>query len=815
MQTDFLFVLGHIVGALLVLSFGTVIPGLAVIRILDPTADRFRQVMLTPAIGLLLLLGLSGWTVLIIGEYSSSILVLLIIAINGLGISIIESKSTGDKENLSSWLKLEKAMGIIRDESEEENEFWSEETWSEVEEQRLIQKSRPHWWYWPIGFSVIVSLAPLFLFQLPHGVDWIGFASLGHSFATSGSLSLPPPSLGNWTYPPAFPAVSALLEQSLNISPEFAGHLLARIGILCLLMGIVGCCDRWGGGVQTLVAMGLAAGIFAKAHDSGWPTVLSQLGLILGLLVVIRPAGNRRKEHDFAFAIGVLSVSVIHPTGAIYLGTLLAANLLIRQLHDREDELAIRIVTISAIMLAAAAAVTFLIFAPRILEDAVFAEYGWQGGWPMLIYTSPLLPIAIYCGWKLRNTVEGAIVLTWILLQWILTLIHLLDGVSIPVLNLFSLSLYSMGLHGFHIPAAVLLGMAFSNGVVWTEIDTKEDFQLDEMTENESDFLSKENGFEVNFLGWGKKSFVAISIVSLLLVSGSTLALFQLGNHAELFAVTKGDREIASALHELPDGSIVYAENSHWGHIYDVPEGIGITTFPTLGLVDVDYSMQAEATRAIRHDDTQSLVDLGITHAISSPIGGLVWELSDSPHWKIIEDIHGSRLWEFSATPAVASEGWFTTPEKTDCEESINCQWRKDNWYEQRRWKHDDFSSMRPFISSGQISWNATPSTNLPGNLLTLSMLFECSEETEMKITLQQEDWQWEQNVRCKNGWGYAKDNQLEGLTLGQIAISVEISGGGELWINPLGLSGRGDRIIDESGAKLHWLELRQGEVLQ
>ena len=84
-----------------------------------------------------------------------------------------------------------------------------------------------------------------------------------------------------------------------------------------------------------------------------------------------------------------------------------------------------------------------------------------------------------------------------------------------------------------------------------------------------------------------------------------------------------------------------------------------------------------------------------------------------------------------------------------------------------------------------------------------------------MKITLQQEDWQWKQNVRCKNGWGYAKDNQLEGLALGQITISVEISGGGELWINPLGLSGRGDRIIDESGAKLHWLELRQGEVLQ
>ena len=28
------------------------------------------------------------------------------------------------------------------------------------------------------------------------------------------------------------------------------------------------------------------------------------------------------------------------------------------------------------------------------------------------------------------------------------------------------------------------------------------------------------------------------------------------------------------------------------------------------------------------------------------------------------------------------------------------------------------------------------------------------------------------------------------------------------LWINPSGLSGRGDRVFDTTGVRLHWLEI-------
>jgi hypothetical protein len=40
-----------------------------------------------------------------------------------------------------------------------------------------------------------------------------------------------------------------------------------------------------------------------------------------------------------------------------------------------------------------------------------------------------------------------------------------------------------------------------------------------------------------------------------------------------------------------------------------------------------------------------------------------------------------------------------------------------------------------------------------------------------------------------------------------KIEISVDVNSGN--WVNPLGLSGRSDRIFDTSAARLHWIELR------
>ena len=47
--------------------------------------------------------------------------------------------------------------------------------------------------------------------------------------------------------------------------------------------------------------------------------------------------------------------------------------------------------------------------------------------------------------------------------MWLLTSIHLIEGLeNIPVLSLLSYTLYSMGLHAFHIPLAALVALWLS-----------------------------------------------------------------------------------------------------------------------------------------------------------------------------------------------------------------------------------------------------------------------------------------------------------------------------------------------------------------
>lgn len=845
----------YIIGAIFLLSLGSALPGLAAVRVLDPTADRWRTALLAPALGLLLMYGVAGWSVIILGVYSNIAIFALIILLNIIAIRILEKKQEKLTKNLSKWKQLEIAMNssLEEDESEllgnnhqlPENDHlknnppnsWQqgidEEMWTEVEEQKAVRNSRPKWWAAPLSVAVFVSLLPLFIFEFPHGVDWIGFATLTHRFAEVGQLSLPPPSVGYWTYPPAFPAVAAFLEQGLGIGPETAVHILGRLSLLILLLGIAGVSDRWGSAMPTLIAIGLAAGIFAKAHDSGWPTISSQLGLVLGLLVVLRPAVKQRIEHNFAFGAGVLSVAVIHPTGAIYLGTLLFANILMRYLNGRSDERGLAVAAISSSLLALAAAATLLLFAPRLLQADIFAEYGWQGGWPMLMYTSPLLPFAIWSGWKLRQTLEGSILIMWLLLQWSLTFIHLLSGWAIPVLSLFSFSLYSMGLHGFHLPAAILVGLAFTRGVKLTPLPKETKLNLHETqigdgiekpeVDEELENRGAEDAYGADYSGDleftetlplfevkdSAKNRISIMVLAIILVSGSQIALLGLASHPELYSTTGGDRAIIGELgNYVEQGKVVYIENSHWGYSFDIDSEIAVSTHPVLGLIHLEESIQSAATTAIRYDDIETLNRLNITHAVTSPMGGLIWTLTSSPWWSIELEIDGARLWRLSTDLIPESEGWISSIGGDVCITNDNCQLRKDPWKDQRHWNYAGGSSERSFIDHGEISWSIQIPPTLSGREIIPSLLLEGSEGIIVRVTLESGTWKSSQ-ISDIEGWTMIK--LPKGIPAeNNISVLIEIlEGGGDAWINPLGLSGRGDRILDSDGVYIHWLELR------
>ena len=99
------------------------------------------------------------------------------------------------------------------------------------------------------------------------------------------------------------------------------------------------------------------------------------------------------------------------------------------------------------------------------------------------------------------------------------------------------------------------------------------------------------------------------------------------------------------ALDKLPEGSIVYAENEHWGHIYAIPEHIGITSVPTLGILKQEHSIQNSATTAIVKDDISKLNELGITHAIASPKGAMMQYIQASTHWDKLWSSGGSTVY--------------------------------------------------------------------------------------------------------------------------------------------------------------------------
>lgn len=63
-----------------------------------------------------------------------------------------------------------------------------------------------------------------------------------------------------------------------------------------------------------------------------------------------------------------------------------------------------------------------------MLDAAVFAEYGWQGGRPLITYNLLLLIGGLLASWRLRGTVEGMLLSTWFAGLWLLSGIHLIEG---------------------------------------------------------------------------------------------------------------------------------------------------------------------------------------------------------------------------------------------------------------------------------------------------------------------------------------------------------------------------------------------------
>lgn len=758
-------------GSAVVVLAPSILPGWALSTVLDGSGDRFRKALLAPALGLLLLFGISGSLVLL-DMWSPLLLALTLLAANIVAYQLIHQRHEVMAKR-TRWQLLEAAMhGELSEETD------APSLSKEAEIQLGFQRTRST----PLmALSVVIAatalLSPM-IQRLPFGVDWIGFAMLTQQLVLEGNLSLSGTNSGFWTYPPAYPSVAAWVATLTDHDAGTAVFHLGHYTLFVLLLGFMGAMDRHGAGAYAMFSMGLGLGLFAKTFDSGFPSVASQLGLVVGVLVLFRHVEQRQKHHTIGLCMALFSVALIHPTGAIYLAFLLLSHVMhgLAMSNEEHRELVRKLAYIASAFITVGFAVALLVIAPRLFDEAVFSEYGWQGGKPLLVYNGALLVLGAVAAFFLRTTLEGRIAITWFALLWLLSVVHLVEGLRyIPVLSLLSYTLYSMALHAYHIPLAVLVALWWSPHTLLTP------------------------HVEEGPAPAPMPRAVSLGLIGMVLIAtlvAQTVA-FSLAEHEELMAVSPGDLEMRAKLDTI-EGA-VYTENMHWGYIWDAPPSVQTTSIPTLGLVHLTGSEHANATQAMFYDNVSYFQKHNMLHALTSPLGTMQWTLATSPYWTVAVQTDGATLW------ALAPEGdaGVLILDGIDEDDCRGCDVRLDPW---RNHKFRDpllLGEDRPFLPEGTVG---QLQVKAPENVVRMCMVYEVIGQTGgfylQSTTGLERPYH---GLRTDAGYHQACFDVENASALTELRLEWD-NPEPKRWLNPLGLSGRDTVLLDETGVKLQWL---------
>jgi hypothetical protein len=220
--------------------------------------------------------------------------------------------------------------------------------------------------------------------------------------------------------------------------------------------------------------------------------------------------------------------------------------------------------------------------------------------------------------------------------------------------------------------------------------------------------------------------------------------------------------------------------------------------------VQLDSSIHSKVTTAIFLDNITAIKEFGVNYAITSPIGTMGWTFAMSQYWMEIDNVRGSKLWQFRPLKD-AEVSKFTVVDMQSCNDG--CEKRIEPWNEHRFREIDNISEYRAFIELGTDSeigflFNGDSKVNVTaclvyeaiGNIDDLVLSYSGVQATVIDSSAGWNEQCWtmnytEQNMDFVFEWnGDSKPNK---------------------WFNPTGLSGRGDRIIDTCGIRIHWLEIR------
>ncbi|MCH2638258.1 MAG: hypothetical protein MKZ56_07860, partial [Candidatus Thalassarchaeum sp.] len=291
----------------------------------------------------------------------------------------------------------------------------------------------------------------------------------------------------------------------------------------------------------------------------------------------------------------------------------------------------------------------------------------------------------------------------------------------------------------------------------------------------------------------------------------SHIVMIEIGAHSEAEAQTEGDRLLREAIANLPRDSVLYTETAHWGILYDVDTDLGLTSFPSLGLLTVDERVQWDAERSILANDLVGITELGITHAATSPRGQMGHFLAESEYWAILADERGSRLWRFDSVPTEASVKTSVTTFPTEelCLE--DCEWRPDAW------AHADSSHLgiRPdytaVLTGGGLDFDRIelPRQHRDADLL-IGVQITAPGEIDVELIVCDVG-----TLNCSSS-ARVVEQGVSTLTvlhhsdfMGEVEVHISATVEADSWVDPAGLSGRSDRIIDTNGLWVHWIEVR------
>jgi hypothetical protein len=345
------------------------------------------------------------------------------------------------------------------------------------------------------------------------------------------------------------------------------------------------------------------------------------------------------------------------------------------------------------------------------------------------------------------------------------------------VINNLGAGLYAMGMYAFHLPAAALTALWWSDS---TALHTDD---------------SSPKLFVVEGDPCAPRS-VAVGLVVLVCLGSvlATGAMVRLWEHEETLAVAPGDFEVAEHLRAVAGGQLVYAEQAPWGEAM-VLAGLNLTVGVDLGVHDGQHEVHLRATQAVLTDDVVTLEGLGIGWAISSPYGALGWVLERSSWWEAVHEASGSRAWALRSEPVDDFLGAAKVADASCA--SAACVMRPDPWSAQRWNDPHDLGSKRAVIDApASVNVALLMPLDLPGEPVEVCIHVERLGALDVA---QVQIGSWSADLA-----GPAGHDRLCGETEPSSEVHLSLDDPSARWVNPAGASGRSDRLLDAAGLRVH-----------